>query len=401
MPPRLALRLFWFFYFCALGIFGPYYGLYLRENAGLTGVQVGIVLAAIPFVGIIAQPVWGQIADRTGARTRLLVLFCLGALCGQFLLTHAGGFAALLLATAATAVFSTPVIPSLVSVTFASLHDGGPHVFGFIRVWGTLGFLLMVMSFPWVLDRVQQWRGLVATAGAPSEPGLEVLFGASAIFFAVSALVALFLPQGGSVGVRAARGDWRVLLPHGPIRRILLFDLTAAFCMNGPMGMFPIYLRACGGDMQTLGQMWVVMILLEIPLMLLSGVTLTRIGPRGLLAVGVIAGGLRWLICGLTTNLEIIYAAQLLHGIVVTGFLLGSPLYIEAIVPQHLRSTAQGMLAMAGVGVGGILSNIVAGTLLQYAGVHVPYLVGGIGGIVLGALTFLLLPPPQRLAAPQ
>jgi PPP family 3-phenylpropionic acid transporter len=341
--------------------------------------------------------VWGQIADRTGARSRLLLLFCCGVVTGQFLLHAASGFPALLAATAATAVFSTPVVPSVVSVTFATLFGSGPHAFGFIRVWGTVGFLLAVMSFPWVLDQVQAARGLVASTGGPSEPGLEFLFIAGGVFFAISGLVAVFLPQGGSVGLRAARGDWRVLLSHRAIRRILLFDLTAAFCMNGPMGMFPIYLRACGGDMQTLGQMWVVMIALEIPLMLLSGVSLMRIGPRGLLTVGVTAGGLRWLICGLTSNLELIYAAQLLHGIVVAGFLIGSPLYLEAIVPQHLRSTAQGMLAMAGVGVGGILSNIVAGALLQYAGVHVPYLVGGVGAITLGLLTFLVLPRPERM----
>lgn len=397
MPSAVALRLFWFFYFSALGVFGPYFSLYLRENAGLSGLEVGVVLAAIPFVGIFAQPLWGQIADISGARTRLLILFCVGTVCGQVLLTRAAGFPVLLLATAAMAVFSTPVIPSLVSVTFATLHGGGPHAFGFIRVWGTLGFLVLVMSFPWILDRVQEWKSLTVVVGGPSEPGLEFLFTATGVLFAITALIALFLPQGGMVGVRAARGDWRILLPHAPIRRLLLYDLSAAFCMNGPMGMFPLYLRAQGGDMQTLGHMWVLMILLEIPLMLLSGLTLMRIGARGLLAVGVVAGGVRWLVCGLTTDLYVIYAVQLLHGVVVTGLLLGSPLYIEAIVPQHLRSTAQGMLAMAGVGVGGILSNVVAGTLLQYAGVHVPYLVGGIGGIVLGLLTFRWLPAPQRL----
>lgn len=399
MPPGLALRLFWFFCFCGIGVFGPYYSLYLRENAGLSGTGVGVVLAAIPFVAIFAQPFWGQVADRTGARTRLLVLFCIGTIAGQVLLSHADGFASLLLATAAMALFSTPIVPSLVSVTFATLHGSGSHAFGFVRVWGTIGFLALVVSFPWLLDQVQEWRNLSVVSGGPSEPGLQLLFPATGVLFAISAVVACYLPRGGIVGVRAGRGDWRMLLRHAPIRRLLLFDLSAAFCLNGPMGIFPIYVRAAGGDMQTVGHMWVLMLLLEVPLILLSGVTLSGIGARGLLTVGVLAGGVRWLICGLTSDLSIIYPVQLLHGVVVAGLLLGSPLYIEAVVPEQLRSTAQGLLAMAGVGVGGILSNVVAGTLLEHAGARVPYLVGGSGAIVLGLLTFRLLPPPQRLTA--
>ena len=71
----IPLTSFWFVYFGSLGIFFPYFSLYLRENAGLSGTQVGLVLAISPLVGMFAQPVWGQIADRTGARTRALWLF--------------------------------------------------------------------------------------------------------------------------------------------------------------------------------------------------------------------------------------------------------------------------------------------------------------------------------------
>ena len=53
----LPLSLFWFFYFGGQGIFFPYYALYLHENAGLTGSQMGFVLGALPFMGFFAQPV--------------------------------------------------------------------------------------------------------------------------------------------------------------------------------------------------------------------------------------------------------------------------------------------------------------------------------------------------------
>ena len=56
----------------SLGIFFPYFSLYLKENAGLSGIQLGWILAIIPLVSIAAQPFWGQVADRTGARSHIV-----------------------------------------------------------------------------------------------------------------------------------------------------------------------------------------------------------------------------------------------------------------------------------------------------------------------------------------
>jgi MFS family permease len=82
--------------------------------------------------------------------------------------------------------------------------------------------------------------------------------------------------------------------------------------------------------------------------------------------------------------------------VVVTGLILGGPLYVEQVVPERLRSTGQGVLAMMGVSIGGIVSNLGAGWLLERVGASAPYVVGGIGGIALGLLLPLLLPPPHR-----
>ena len=113
----IPLTLFWFTYMGALGIFFPYYSLYLKENAGLSGTQVGLVLAVVPLVGIVAQPFWGQVADRTGARSHVLAFLSLGATLGYIALAVAKGFLAIVLATAALAAFTTAVLPMTVSVS--------------------------------------------------------------------------------------------------------------------------------------------------------------------------------------------------------------------------------------------------------------------------------------------
>src|SRR5215468_5849111 len=373
------LATFWFTYFCGLGVFFPYYTLYLHENAGLDGMQVGLVLATLPLVGVIAPPLWGYLADRTGARSRILILVTAGVAVGCAALGEMRGFAAILAATAACAVFATSVVPILLSVTFATLRGAGPHAFGLVRVWGTIGYLFTVAGYPAVLHR------FAPAAADGVEPGLRSMFAVTAVFTGAAAVMALWLPRAGHVALRARRGQWRVLLREPAVVRLLLFTMGGYLFLQGPTTLFPLFVRAHGGDLGTVGRMWVVMLLLEIPLVLLSGAGLQRLGARGLLALGVLAGGLRWTLCASSDRFEVIYAAQLLHGVVVTGLLLGGPLYLEQVVPESLRSTGQGLLAMAGVGVGGIASNVIAGWLLEKGGPTVPLLIGGIGALALGA----------------
>lgn len=393
----VPLTLFWFVHMGALGVFFPYFSLYLRENAGLSGVQLGWVLAIVPLVGIVAQPFWGQVADRTGARSRIVAFLALASVFGYLSLAVAQGIVAISLATAAIALFSSAVLPVTISVTLAILRDAGPYAFGFVRVWGTVGYLLLVLIFPWILTRYQTMYGLVPGTGGIAEPGLEIMFVVAASLISVSALLGLFLPRGGVVSLRAERGDWKSLLANSAYIRFLFFAFGAYLLSHGPMWLFPIFVRARGGDVETIRSMWLFMLVVEIPLILATGSGLKRMGARGLLGVGVFASGLRWILCALISDLQLLALVQMLHGVTVVGLLMGGPLYLDAIAPQKLRSTAQAVLSMVGVGIAGIVSNLVSGWLLDHANVDILYISTGVGSAILGALVWWILPAPERL----
>ena len=55
----LPLTLFWFVYMGSVGIVLPYYSLYLKENAGLSGTELGWVLATLPLVSIVGDRACG------------------------------------------------------------------------------------------------------------------------------------------------------------------------------------------------------------------------------------------------------------------------------------------------------------------------------------------------------
>ncbi len=50
------LSLYWFLSIGALGLYFPYFTLYLRENVGLSGAEIGLVYACLPLTGLLVQP---------------------------------------------------------------------------------------------------------------------------------------------------------------------------------------------------------------------------------------------------------------------------------------------------------------------------------------------------------
>ncbi|MBW2229998.1 MAG: MFS transporter [Deltaproteobacteria bacterium] len=395
--PAWTLALIWWLVLSGLGLVFPFYSLYLRENVGLRGGQIGVVMATLPLVGLVAQPLWGQIADRSGARSRVVGVLCLGTAAGYAALALPTQFAAFVLGTAALALFSTALNPGLIALSLAALPDPSSARFGRVRVMGTLGFGASVALFPFVLRAWESARGLSPEAEGTSAPGLSLAFLLAGAFVGLAALAALRLRASGSVTTRAERGEWRLLIRNRYFVRVLVFTFLTYLFTQGSMVLFPILVRAQGGGVEAISQMWIIMIALEIPLVYKLGAGVVRIGPRGVIAVGIVASALRWSVSGFATNLFVVHAAQIFHGITVWGIILGIPLYVDRVVPERLRSTAQGVLAMIGISLGSLLSNISAGFLVEWVGPRAPAQVAGIASLVLAlALPLLVARLPDQ-----
>ncbi len=401
MPAGVAVSIstFWFLFLGANGVSFPFLSLYLRENLGLSGTQVGLVGMVPPLVGIAAQPLFGQVADRSGRRTHVLALLCFGSALFGACVALPASFAGVLVAIFAMAVFSSPLGPTAMSVSLGALAETGAHRFGRLRLFGSLGFVIAAVSTPVAIDAVQAWRGVAAGAGAPSEPGLGAIFLGFGALSAAAGIAALRIPPGAALQVRASSSDWLALRENRPFLLQLAFSFSSFVFIEGPMFLFPVFVRAHGGDLGTVSRMWLLMTALEVPLLLASSAALRRFGPRALFFAGLSASGLRWALCGFADDLRVLYAAQLLHGVAVAGF-LGPAFYADAVVPERLRSTGQAGVALA-TSLGVVLSVAAGGWLVEHVGVSAPYRLGGLGALALATLIPFALPPtpPARAEA--
>ncbi|MCB1748546.1 MAG: MFS transporter [Gammaproteobacteria bacterium] len=378
---------FWFLYMAGLGVIFPYLSLYFRDTVGLTGGQLGLAMAMNPLMGIVASPLWGQWADRTGRRRGALFVLASGAALGYLLVPHAAGFAALLLCLALLSAFAAPAMAVASSLSFAVLGPGGAARFGRVRVWGTIGYLVMILAFPAVLAWARGDAAVVSNTHA-----LALIFPLAAGLCLAAALVLVRVPATAAITVRARREDVGALLGRPAYRRLLVLALLAFGLLSGPIMLFPVFVTARGGAIETVSHLWIPMLLLEIPLIWFAGAGLRRMGARGLIAAGIALDGARWLATALAPGLTWIFGIQLLHGAVVVGLIIGMQLYVEGEVPERLRVTGQTLLGTM-MSLGAVLSHLWAGLALERLGADAPYLIAGPVALVLGIAAWFFLGP--------
>ena len=81
-PPYVRLSVFYFTYFAALGVFVPYWTVYLKKVAGFSAAQIGELMAVFMVSKVVAPFIWGWLADHTGQRLRIIRLAsALAAVC--------------------------------------------------------------------------------------------------------------------------------------------------------------------------------------------------------------------------------------------------------------------------------------------------------------------------------
>jgi MFS transporter, PPP family, 3-phenylpropionic acid transporter len=391
----LRLCTYWFVMTAALGVYFPYFSLYLKEALGFSGAQVGAAFAVPPLVGLFAQPLWGYVADRTGSRARVLTLLSFGTAAGYGLLTIPRDYVPTMFAITLLSMFSSAQIPMAVAVSLSAIARHPTRVsFGHVRVWGTLGFFLTVLGVPPLV------RSVAAARGTSEPEQFHFALGLAAVLAACASLIALTLPSvPAAERLRMARGEERLLLRDRAYLRVLLVIALAYGFLHGPMVLFPVYVHARGGDHATISYMWSFSLSMETLLMFSSAALYRRFGPKPTISFGIIACGVRWLICGVCYDLRYVYPLQMLHGAMVMSLQVGAPLLVEELVPERLRASSQAGLNMVGASLGGVASSMLAGVLLDSAGIDVVMLLGGAAGLLLGLATPWILPAPRAVVA--
>lgn len=350
--PPLPFRLsaFYFAHFAYVALLVAYFPLYLAAR-GLRAGEIALVLALPQAVRIFAPPVWGAIADRTGAQRGIVVFGCAAMVACFALLPYANGYAQIAALVVAMSMLSAGALPLVEAITLATLA-GRPGHYGPIRLWGSVGFIALVLAGGAWLD----WQPVSTLPGALS--GLA----------AVTLAAAWALP----------RGRRRTAVSEPPSKRFALRPevvsvLGAGFCMSAAHGalyaFYTLHLQRAGYSATLIGALWTLGVVAEIGVFLALPALFRRYALSAILVTSFICAAVRFAAIGWAVDwLAILLIAQILHAATFGAFHAASVATVQKVFPQDAHARGQALFSSLSYGAGGAGGALLAGWAWEAGG---------------------------------
>lgn len=326
-----------------IGVQQAFWPLWLTSR-GLTALEIGMLAAAALWARVAVNPLIGVLADRGGSR-RVMLALAVAGLVGYFCFIPAYGFWPLLLISIASGACLAGLLPLVDSAVLQTGVD-----YGRMRLWGSLTFLAITLLIGRLLVDV------------PPNALLAMLIVAGMALLAST----WTLPAVPAAAASHGAGSWRALLlpRHG------LFLVSAALIQASHSVYYSfstLYWQSLGYDTDTIGWLWAEGVVAEIALFYCGRALLSRLLPAHLMALGGIAGVLRWTVLGTAVSLPALFAVNFMHCFTWAAAHLGAMYYLRHHVPSAHAGTALSIYsATQGVGFG--LVSLFSGALYEAVG---------------------------------
>ncbi|HEU4662715.1 MAG TPA: MFS transporter, partial [Dokdonella sp.] len=297
--PARRLAGFYLAYYAALGAFSPYWSLFLKAR-GQDVAAISLLMSLWYGTRIVAPGSWSWLAARSATPVRWLRIGCAIALASFVPFLFPLDFGALLVAMVAFCFSWNAVMPQFEALTLSHLGARSER-YGSIRVWGSIGFIVVVAGFGVVFDHVSvRWL-----------PWLMLpLF--------VGLLASSLANDYGPAAAVVADGDdgFRERLKRPDVLAFFAVTLLAQMSFGPYYTFFSIYLEQHGYRPSSLGLYWAIGVAVEIALFFASARIFSRWDARTVLLVALVSAVLRWCVTALLPeNVPLMVLAQATHAL--------------------------------------------------------------------------------------
>jgi len=384
---RTKLSLMMFLEFFIWGSWFVTMGTYLAKNLSSDGVQIGSAYSTQSFGAILAPFIIGLIADKFFAAQKILgILHLAGGLLLWFAassLTFESFFPLIL----GYMIAYMPTLALVNSISFKQMKDPGKE-FPAIRVFGTIGWIVAGLLIGWM--NWEQDGNLILT--------FKTAAGASIVLGLFSFLLPHTPPA--KKEEKTSFGEIIGLDAIGLLKNrsyLLFFLASVAICV--PLAFYynftNPFLNESGvkgaAGVQSLGQVSETLFMLLMPLFF------ARLGVKKMLAIGMLAWVIRYLLFAYgnaDANYWMLIGGIVLHGICYDFFFVTGQIYTDKLAGEKFKSAAQGFITLATYGVGMLIGSFVSGMVVDkyvVADGHNWYSIWIIPATIAAAVTLLFI----------
>jgi PPP family 3-phenylpropionic acid transporter len=342
--PYWRLSSFYFFYFAALGGFLPYWSLYL-EHIKFNALEIGELSALMVATKIIAPNLWGWIADHTGRSLRIIRVasFFAAIIFAGFFYKDTYLWVAMI--TIGFSFFWNAALPQFEAATLFHLKKE-PHRYSKIRLWGSIGFIVSVLSIGRFVD-------ILSIDYIP-----EMIIGLLTMIW----LVSLITPETKPVKkTDNTVGVFKIIKQPEVIAFFTVYMLLQL--AHGPYYVFySIYLNSFNYTPTLIGQLWALGVVAEVLLFISMKYILRWVSLRHILLISVLLSICRWLIIAFyVESLPLMAFAQLLHAATFGSSHVVAIHLVHKYFGDHHQGKGQALYSSLSFGLGGMIGSLYSG----------------------------------------
>jgi PPP family 3-phenylpropionic acid transporter len=338
------LSAYYFFYFAFIGGFSTYFGLYLL-SLGMSAWHIGVLMSLMQVMRLVSPNFWGWLADRLGRRARVVHLSAAASLVAFLLFFAVDGFVGLFVAMALLGFFWSASLPLIEAITLGHLQ-AQPELYGRVRLWGSIGFIVAVTAMGAILDRL---------------PVVAMLWISLALLFGIL-LVALLVVDAPNADELQPVSRLAETLRRTEVRALLLGCFFMAMAHAPYYVFYSIYLDAHGYSKTLIGGFWAIGVIAEILVFLVMPRLMRHFSLTSILLTCFTAAALRFLCIGWAVEaLTLLLFAQVLHGITFGAFHATSVAALNRWFARQHQARAQALYGSVSFGAGGMIGGLLAG----------------------------------------
>jgi PPP family 3-phenylpropionic acid transporter len=263
------------------GIALPYFPVFL-ESLKMTDIEIGIIISVPFLVRMIGMPLGAMAADRVSERTIVMIWSGILSLVTTVAMFFTHSFWPVLIMFALQGIVYAPYVPIAEAILVSGVRRWG-FDYGFLRLWGSVAFIVATMMGGWLLDLF----------------GAAMILPSMSIFFILTVVMGIAAPRLGRA-VPITTGDGSAPEPaESPFwRPDFLLVIVGAALVQGSHGMLfafaTNYWTGAGISGFQISLLWTAGVVAEILLFFFSGRWLSRFSIWALILTGSVIAVLRW-----------------------------------------------------------------------------------------------------------
>ena len=345
------LSRFYFFYYFFVGLFVPYWGLYLQSKS-FTAFQIGILLSLFQISRIFAPNFWGWLADYTNKRALWIRLASFIGCLGYIGIFWADSFFLIFLVMMSMSLFTSSTIPLAESLTLSHLASTNGS-YSNIRLWGSVGFIIASFFLGILIDRysvtILVWALLFTQ--------LIILF------LSFSIPDKKFLLTGNT-----KRSIFKILKKPEVIS--LLIGCALMVSSHGLLyNFYSIFLKEQGYSSSLIGILWSIGVIFEIFIFILMPKILNKFNLREVLLISLFLAVIRFFLIGNYVDiLSVLILAQILHAATFGSFHVASVELVSVHFNREHHSRGQSIYNSITYGLGGTIGGLGGGLMIDQYG---------------------------------